>query len=245
MDGGDNTLVRATLTGGIPAVTLANNKGIWQCDPSLNKRQALVKGQTIGLAGLKIAKVINVWGAQRISGVANTKVLVLVQLAGPGVSAANDQALLLTQEGNTGATPKVDILMREGDPAQGCGTGTISRVNVDAYCGGYLILATLAGAPAGTELALYAGRLMDQGYGVVGNSTTTSIIRRPVLFLRKGWQYDGQPSKIKSIYLPASNLTASGFGATGRQNNISYFNDIAITVEFDNGVKQIMSGGIP
>ncbi|MDB6137114.1 MAG: hypothetical protein JWO94_186 [Verrucomicrobiaceae bacterium] len=235
-DGANGTVYRATLAGG--GATVANNEGVWSRTTGGVKRQVLRKGQLVGTTGLKVAKIINVWagyqGAQ--------EVLALVQLAGTGVTAANDQALLLVQDGSNGFNPNLNLLLREGDAAPGCGgaptIGVISRVLADAYGGGYMVLATLAGAAPGTEQALFTGFVYR------GNNNTQSILRRPSLFLRKGWQFDGQPGKVRSISFNAANMTASGFGSTGRGSALSFNSQAVLTVEFDNGAKQIMSGGL-
>lgn len=235
VDDGERILYRATL--GAPAVT-ANNEGLWQ-DHEGSKTLILRKGLDVGptLPGLKIARFLGFRAAFSQS-------LILVQLAGPGVTAANDQALLLYQT----VLPfnnQVLCLMREGEMAPGCqgaSIGTISRIEVEPFYGEYLVLATLTGAPKGTELALFRGlsrRTTPSGDG--------EILRRPVLALRKGWQFSGQPSKIKSFSIP-NTQTASGAGTVGMGRIIregagdNLLNSMVITVDFDNGVRQIMKG---
>ena len=152
-------------------------------------------------------------------------------MSGTGVTAANDQALLLCQENAT-----VFVVMREGDPVQhGATVGVISRVEVAPYGGRYAVLVTLAGAPVGTEQALFIG-FTPMDY-------TARI--HPSLYLRKGWTFDNQPGKVRSISLPNSNIPPSGVGCTGRGRSISWDGDLAITVEFDNGARQIMKGLLP
>ncbi|MDB6140303.1 MAG: quinoprotein [Verrucomicrobiaceae bacterium] len=234
-DGANGAVYRATLSGGT-GTTTANNEGIFSVTTGNVKRQVIRKGQPVGGAGLKVGKILGIWAGYQ----GQQEVLVLVQLAGPGVTAANDQALLLVQNGSVGGFPNFNILMREGDPALGCANGatigTISRVTMDGYSGSYMILATLAGAPAGTEQALYTGLVS------AGNNSFQSAFKRPSLYLRKGWLFDGQPGKVRSISFNASNLTASGFGSTGRGSALSYAYTLAVTVEFDNGARQIMTG---
>lgn len=97
------------------------------------------------------------------------------------------------------------------------------------------VLATLAGVAAGTEQALFIG------------FTSTDYAGRihPSLYLRKGWTFDNQPGKVRSISLPTTNIPPSGVGCTGRGRSISWDGDFAITVEFDNGARQIMKGLLP
>jgi FG-GAP repeat len=229
VDGLERVVYRATVSGG--GVTAANNEGLWGRTNSGMHELVLRKGPNAKLpVGLTIAKIIQFWG---IYG-PDSQVMALVQLGGVGVTAASDQALVLVQEDDS-----LTILVREGQPAPGChpaSIGVISRVEVDPYDGYYAVLTTLTGAPAGTDLALFTG------HTVVGNHHTKVTLRRPMLYLRKGALYDNQPSKIKSLSLPSTNITASGAGCTGRGRAISWNQDFVITVEFENGVRQIMKG---
>ena len=213
-------------------MTAANNEVLYvQYAGGAGAGTIMQKGQDLG-GGLRLAGFINAWIVRPD---ATPAVLALVKLGGTGVTTANDQALLLFQENLS-----YQILLREGDPAQGAGTGAIgviSRVDVDPYSGYYAVLCTLAGAPAGTDQALYTGEVGAIAIGSPG----LFPLRRPVLYLRKGWQFDGQPGKIRSISLP-STVTASGIGGTGRSRAITYSGNITATVEFDNGVRQIMVG---
>jgi hypothetical protein len=224
-NGENATIYRAALAG-LPAAT---NEGVWRYAPGTGRYRILQKGDTLlSPAGTKVAKIINFWGMGS-SAAGSTQVLLLVQLAGTGVTASNDQALLLSQTDGT-----LLLLMREGDAAPGCtGTkiGTISRIDADAWSNSYAVIATLSGAPTGTELAMFTG-----------NVGRLPALRLPMLRLRKGQLFDNQPSKVKSISLPTGNVTAGGAGCTGRGRAISYGRDFVFTVEFDNGVRQVMKG---
>ncbi len=247
-----NVLYRATIAGTpASAVPAAQNEGLWLHNGATT-RQILRKGVDLGvattgyvpapsrpgfpgLAGIRIAKFISFWqtyGQQ----------LALVQLAGTGVTAANDQALLLLQ---SNPANQLAVLIREGQIAPNCGNatiGVINRVEVEPHRGTYLVLTTLVGAAKGTDLALF------QGASSLPVTATTDTLRRPYLVLRKGQLFNNQPSKVKSFSLPANNLTAGGAGATGLGKAIQEgtdsdaINDSVIVVEFDNGVRQIMKG---
>jgi hypothetical protein len=222
---------RATLTGS--GVTTANNEGLWTHTTGNVNAIAMRKGVNAKLlGGLTIAKFIQFWA---VSGITD-EVIALVQLGGTGVNSANDQALIMVQGDDSWL-----ILMREGQPAPGCHpatVGVISRVEMDPYNGYYAVLTTLKGAAPGTDQALVTGRL------IAGNVGLKATLRRPSLFLRKGALYDNQPSKIKSMSLPLSNITVSGAGGTGRGRAVSNSANIVITVEFDYGVRQIMKGNL-
>ncbi|MDB6138893.1 MAG: quinoprotein [Verrucomicrobiaceae bacterium] len=224
---------RATLSGLAADVNTTNNEGIWRLNDAAVHRLILRKGQTTGLpAGVKIAKLVSFW---EMNGTTE-QTLALVQLSGTGVAAANDQALLLSQTDGS-----LNLLMREGDAAPGCPgatIGVISRVDADAYANSYALVVTLAGAPLGTELALYTGNINR------GNTTTQAALRRPFLRLRKGQLFDNQPGKVQSFSLPTSSVTPSGAGGTGRSHSIAWTGVFAFIVQFDNGVQQIVNGGV-
>lgn len=227
---------RATITGAPGAgVTTANNEGLWAYDPTFAIRRLMVrKGNSVlevG-SGSRIARIISFWGTANLATI--EQAIVLVQLSGSGINASNDQVLLLAQSDND----SVRILMREGDPAQGCPgakIGVISRVESDPISRGYAVLATLTGAAAGTDQALFVGNVSR------GDTVSGLPLRRPYLRLRKGQLFENQPSKIKSISLPTTNMAASGAGSIGRGRAISG-STIVFTAEFDNGVRQIMQG---
>jgi FG-GAP repeat len=229
MDGADRILYRATIAGA--GVTAANNEAIFVQTAAGSSSMALRKGSNVGLpVGLSVLKILNFWGTSA----AAQQTLALVQLSGVGVTAVNDLALLLVQEDKT-----FTLLMREGESASDCDAatiGTISRVEVDPYRGYYAVLTTLAGASSTSNQALFTGRTVD------GDTTTLVSHRRPRLLLRKGVQYDNQPSPIKSLSLPLTNITPGGAGATGRGRAISWNGQFVITVEFNNGIRQIMKG---
>ena len=79
-------------------------------------------------------------------------------------------------------------------------------------------------------------------------SVNEQTLRRPSVVLRKGQMFSNQPSKLKSILLPTSNLTASGAGNVGLGSAIqepadaSIPSPIVINIEFDNGVRQLVKG---
>jgi len=245
-DDSGTVLFRAVVTG--TGVTPANNEGLWTyVFANDSKRQILRKGVDLGvngpgfvgqpaLAGVKIAKFLAFWqtfGQQ----------IMLVQLTGTGVTKANDQALILFQQSDVADLPLV--LLREGDLAPGCPgatIGTINRVDVSPYWGQYVVLATLTGAAKGTELALFRGASAK----VV--TPSSQVLRCPVLVLRKGFLFDNQPSKVKSISLPTNLLPASGAGTSGlgsviqEANGLTEARNIALIIDFENGVRQIMNG---
>ncbi|MCX6857726.1 MAG: hypothetical protein NTV80_22815 [Verrucomicrobia bacterium] len=241
-DDNDLHLFRATLAADSAApptapITAANNEVLCTRSAAGTYTRVLRKGDVIpALNGLKVSKIINYWETF-------AQTMMLVQLSGTGVTAANDMALLLYQSAPFAGS--IEVLLREGDSAPGCGAATIgiiSRVEVEIYLGHYYVLATLAGAPSNTNLALL------RGYSHAIAMTGLSSLRRPSTVLRKGALYSNQPSKLKSISLPTGNITAGGAGTTGLGSAISRASssdtatNIVLTLEFENGVRQVMKG---
>ena len=236
-NGNDGCAYRATLSGPPALINSGNNEGVWLLTSSPSRRLAFRKGQFTGLpTGVKIARIVKFW-AMGNSTASNAQCLALVQLSGTKVTTANDQALLLWQENAT-----VAVLMREGDLAPGCGgarIGVISRVEADAWASSYAVIASLTSSDFNSNLALFTGITMSRG-----NPTTEVSLRRPFLRLRKGQRFENQPSPIKSIALPSKNTPASGAGGTGRGRALGYNANIGFTIEFENGVRQIVTGNI-
>lgn len=236
--GADHYLYRATV--GAPA-TAANNEGLWRKSGGTETLLFRKGDPIVALNGLKMKRIIHFWGGSENRG----NVIALVQLSGAGVTTANDQALLLRHPTPpTGSTQHIMVLMREGDPARGCfpaTIGSITRVEVHTYSGQYLVLATLAGAPKASNLCLFRGRA-----SLAIASALEEPLLRPSPVLRKGELFSNQSSKLKSISLPVGNITASGASSTGLGSAIQYSfltpGNIVLTLEFDNGLRQIMKG---
>ncbi len=229
------TLARASLSG----ASSTTNEGLWVfANNGATKFLAMRKGDFVpGLTNVRIAKFIRYW---QVTG----QVMALVQLSGTGVTAANDQALLLYQTGSPFGGQLI-VLLREGDPAPGCEPatiGVITRVEIEPSFGQYLIIATLAGAAPGTDLTMFRGHSFKSAISVAEQT-----LRRPFLVLRKGTWFTNQPGKLKSFALPATNVTAEGAGNTGlgsaiQTGTISSLTNVVLSVDFDNGVHEVMHG---
>ena len=179
-------------------------------------------GYILQRLGAGVSPLVTAWGQA------------LVQLSGTGVSAVNDQALVLFQ-----SNYDYNVLMREGDAAPGCGNariGVISRVEASTWFRGAAIVVSLTGATTTTDQALYSAILY------AGNPTTQAILRRPILRLRKGQLFENQPGRVKSISLPSGSVTPWGAGGTGRGAGIAWGGQLAFVVEFENGVRQVVKG---
>jgi hypothetical protein len=233
-NGNFGAMYRATLAGAAPVVTAATNEGLWLRRADGVRRLAFRKGQTLAVAGgAKVAKIVQSWYLG-YNAAGSCAVVALVQLSGPGVNAVNDQALVHFQEDFS-----YRLLMREGDFALGCNgarIGVISRVVCDAWALGLATTVTLTGATPTTDQALYTAALSR------GNSTTLSLLRSPMLRLRKGQLFDNQPGRVKSISLNSWNMTPGGVGCTGRGNSIAWTSALGFVVEFENGTRHVVRG---
>ena len=119
----------------------------------------------------------------------------------------------------------------------------IRRLEVETYFGKNLVIATLTGATTGSNQCLFSGYSHKDA-----NVFEDQFLRRPMAVLRKGELFAGQTSRLKSISLPTGNLTAAGAGSTGMSTAIKRSggsvaaSNIVVTLEFENGVRQIMKG---
>ena len=186
-DGNDQRLVRFTTTG--IGVNASNNEMlVTDYGFSLRKGAAYHAGP----AGVVWSRFLGIHPARA------GNLVIHGRLKGPKVTAANDGVVTLFESGNPPLT-----LMREGDLVHGYGGARI---------GSYLILATLTGVPADSNLALFSGR------SSFGNNVILTP-KLPVLMLRKG-QWTRRPAgysgKLTGIQLPGkSNVNTAGFGGTG------------------------------
>jgi hypothetical protein len=104
-------------------------------------------------------------------------------------------------------------------------------------------LATLSGAPVGTEQVLLRGYSYRSA-----NTSAEQDYRLPVPVLRKGQLYNNHPGKLRSMKLSSANLSASGAGNASLGCSIQtggipwYPSNIVLQVQFDNNVTEIVRG---
>jgi hypothetical protein len=223
VDEAGSVLFRATLQGG--GTTAKTNEGLWKgSDLLLRKGDA----PDPALPLQKISRLLGFWPSQ------GGMELLLVKLAGSGVTAANDCALYLRQE--DGSLLK---LMREGDRCADldeAAVGVIQRVDVDPVSGGYAVLASLASSKT-TNQALFRGRLAS------GNSATQQVFRLPALKLRKGSLLQATGSSttgIRSLQILTS-PDKTGAGAKGLAQSVGE-KGVALAIEFDNRAVELLTG---
>lgn len=217
------TCFKATLTG--PNVTNANNTGLWHDTAGL-----------IARTGSEIESGLTVTAIDRFWPVANDQVLFQVTLRGAGVTAANNRALYLWDEGDP-----VLRIMRTGSFADpDCGQATIAgilQVGVHPVNGEYAILASLKGSSPATNLGLWVGGTQE------GNGSTRAALRRPSLVLRKGTTLlapSGQTTTILSLAM-SSTTNATGAGNIGKGLVVNGDGSVALTVQFTNRAREAMT----
>jgi hypothetical protein len=144
-----------------------------------------------------------------------TQCILWYNVKGTGINTTNDGVVVLAQT-STGVSGDDMVLLREGQPAPGCHPakiGTIQRVEVDPYYGHYYIIATLTGAPAGTELVMYRGYSSQPLNG--GVEHTEKVLRQPFPVLRKGAWFNGETRALASFTFPVTNRNVGGGGSVG------------------------------
>jgi hypothetical protein len=229
--GNVNATFRALITG--VDITRANDEGLFL---EANLRPYLRKGEPIDAVnapGVVIASFLGYWPVQN-----SNKVLALVKLRGPGVTRANDCAVVLGSA-EVPAIP-IQMLLREGDIAgadDASRIATIQRVDVDSGNGHYHILASLTGSKARNQ-ALFQG---NAELGVDPNFKGRNL---PAMVLRKGQGYQqpsGETSTIKTLTMPVA-TDRTGAGAKGHGQAINNQGDVVVTLEFANRSREVWKG---
>jgi hypothetical protein len=221
---GDEALVKATLQG----VPVQTNEGLWSLPAGGLLLRKSLPVDTANLPGVVIARILRFWPAGA------TQVIVQVQLSGPGVTAANNQALALRQ--SDGA---LLLLLRTGTEAPGVGPAklkTFSAVEVHPVTGHYAVLGTLTGAAPSANQALWTGN------PALGNDAALQLLRLPVLRLRKGMTYttaNTPLSVVRSIaFKPAADAT--GAGGRGLAQAIGSNGDLAVYLVGDRKLTELV-----
>ncbi len=206
---------RTSLAG----ATRTNNEAIWQ-----NGVVLLKKGVAQLPQGLFVRRFLRFWPA------GDNQLLIQARLGGPGVTNANDAALVLRE-----ASGAWRIVCREGDLAAGAEGGRIGafqRVDAHPTAGVYAILASLRGA-AGANQGLLLGRaLMD---GSDGGTRSPFLMRRKGAVLASPFSSN---DRIRGITLP-NRVDQTGFGGKGLSCGISNVGEFGCIFTL-NGGRQIM-----
>jgi len=196
-----DVVFRATLTGGAPGVT----SGVWQSTIGgmvIHHPIALRGQQAAGLTtGIKFTRFMETFIAD--GGV----ILIRAQVAGPGVSTANDVGIWVWSQ------KKLHLLLREGDlvpGGSGARIGTIQRVDLSGSSH-YVVLASLKGVPVGRNQALLTG----------GFFHTLPAYWTPALVLQKGSLINRpSPTLLKGIGIARNHIDPSGAGTKGQAKQV-------------------------
>jgi hypothetical protein len=233
MGGRGYNTIRALVTG--TGITRANDEGLFddfEQPPGivyLREGQAL---DAVNAPGVVVGGFLGYWAVED-----EFQIITLVKLRGPGVTRANDCALLFCSSDDT--KPR-QILLREGDLAgadDASRIGTIQRVDVDNVNGHYHILASLTGSKARNQ-ALF------QGNALLGDDDALRGQRLPAMVLRKGQGYQqpsGETNTIKALTMPVA-TDRTGAGAKGHGQAINSAGEVAVTLEFASRVREVWKG---
>lgn len=230
MNTGGYLIYRASLRGN--GVARGNNEMLRHADEGLIARKG-AQPDAGAMPGVVISRFLAFWPVGDDN--SSDEAVFLAALSGPGVTRNNDLALFLWDEYAAG----LQLLLREGQPVHDAGgpsVGVIQRVDVDPVTGKYVVLASLTGNRAKNQ-ALFTG---DAG---AGNATTQRALRAPSLRLRKGTLYrsPGAVTGIRSMTLSPT-TDRGGAGGKGLGQVINRNGEIAVAIEFDNRLRELMTG---
>ncbi|MCB1235971.1 MAG: hypothetical protein KDM91_12955, partial [Verrucomicrobiae bacterium] len=231
---GDRVVFRASLSG--PGVKSSNREAL------LSKHTGSVKivarkGEEVpagaGLpAGVKWSRFLQFWSVDDRGG--SPCCVFLAKISGPGVSGKNDCALFLQEDDE-----EIRVLLREGDPAPGCGSacvGSFQRVAVCTGYGRYAVLVSLTGATSLSNQALLRGTIFSGAGFPVG-------LWRPHLVLRKGTRHAsgiGEIASVKSMAFPTAGVDASGAGGGGLAQPVVISGRVLIQATFSNRAVELL-----
>ena len=233
---GNDPFFRAMLAG--PPKT--QNEGLWISTSFILQKGAAFtpKGvdptgadplTLLDFPGIQVTRILRFWP------VAPDQVIVQAVLGGTGVTKSNNTAVLLRQSDGEWV-----ILLRGGQVAPGGGSpsvkvGAIQSVEVDPIQGNYAIVASLVGASATSNQALWGG---------VATAGTPSSRQRslPTLRLRKGDPYSSDRTArdlIRSISLKIATEPTGGSGR-GLGQAVNANGDIAVTLTGDRRIQELV-----
>jgi hypothetical protein len=223
---------KTTLSG--TGVNSTNNEGIYRAGLG----QVWRKGEALNATdypGVTISRVLRFWSLR------HGQVILLAQIKGTKVTAANDLALILVNPAD-----RNHVLLREGDFAEGADGAkilTIQRVDVEPVGSQYVVIASLTGSTA-TNQALFTGRTTG-----VDQLPINPRLARAGMKLRKGTAYDtgtiavpsGKPIKPSSLSI-ATSTDVAGAGGKGLGQTIEPLGSVGLMIDYSNGLREIRKG---
>jgi hypothetical protein len=200
---------RASMTTGGP-VTVANNEGLWANTGPGDVLQLCVRKGDPATSPLVTFKRFLQFGLD-----ADKQLLVLAELAGPGVNTSNDISLW-THDGTS-----LRMLLREGDFAPGSRrgkVGVIQRIDLAPFSGTYTVLCSLTNERGGVSAS--SNQMLLVGHFASGGSLAT---QRPSPILMKGQRYSRiGADRIASITFLSPNADPRGAINCGLPQVIDY-----------------------
>lgn len=227
-------LVRAIVAG--PGINGSNNEGIWRETP---ERPLLRRGDELQ-PGVFVRRILRFWPVR------DREFAAQLLLCGPGITGANEGALVLVQFDPDNFNPLIDsysklILLREGDSvpaASDCPRiRVIQRIEFDPESGYYAITAALTGSPGRNQALFY-------GNTALGNPTTRQSLRLPWLAVRKGDLYDvraSETSRLRSILLEPR-IDRSGVGGKGLGQVLNPSGKLVVCLTYDDLGRELVTG---
>lgn len=179
----------------------------------------------VNLPGVTFAKFNRFWAC-------GFGVVMHCTLGGTGVTAVNNQALILKQSNGANL-----VLLRTGQTASGISPATLTTISaVDVgYSGGYAVLGTVSGS-AGTNQALWTGSIS------MGDDNAQRVLRLPSLVLRKGQTYTTTRtprSTVRSIALkPVAEASTSALRGLG--STVGMFGYVTVEITGDRSQKELV-----
>lgn len=223
---------KVTLSG--TGITTANNEAIFR----FGVGQIIRKGDplnAIDYPGVRVSRIIKFWSLPA------GQVIFLAGLSGTGVTAANDQALVLFNPFD-----RLHVLLREATFTEGpdaAKIGTIQKVDVEPVGSQYVVLASLVSSAA-TNQALFTGRTAD-----FGPSPINPRLARAGMRLRKGAAYDtGVPASSTGVTVKITSMSITtttdiaGAGAKGLGQAVEYLGNVGLSIDYSNGIRELRSG---
>lgn len=223
---------KTTLSG--TGVNSTNNEGIYRAGLGKVWRKGEVLNAT-DYPGVTISRVLRFWSLR------HGQVILLAQLKGTKVTAANDLALILVNPFD-----RNHLLLREGDLAEGADGArilTIQRVDVEPVGSQYVVIASLTGSTAANQ-ALFTGRTTG-----VDQLPINPRLARAGMKLRKGTAYDtgtiavpsGVSIKLSSLSI-ATSTDVAGAGGKGLGQTIEPLGSVGLMIDYSNGLREIRKG---
>ena len=181
--------------------------------------------------GGSIGRHLSVWPL-------GNRLLLHCTLRGPGITAANNEALYLNQEDSS-----FSKVLQKGDIVPGTGgarVGKIQRLEGSTTTGHYAVLVSLSGVPASANQMLLRGNV---DIGLPADEDLQSL-RRPVPVLQKGRLlangYAGSTRLTSLAFASKATLDTTGMGRRGLGSVVSATGAVLLRATFSDGSTRLI-----